>query len=365
MRRPTIERRRRPSNRRIALIVLAAVLGVLLVSLRGIAGFYTDYLWFKELGYTDVWRGLLLAKALPTIVFTVVFFLLILGNLIIADRLQPRFRPAGPEEELVEKYRQFIGPYAGRVRVAVAVFLAIVAASGLTSQWNAWILFRHRVPFGGKGDPQFAADIGFYVFTLPFLRFIFEWTFAALVLVLLVTSVAHYLNGGIRVQGPLQRVTPQVKAHLSVILGAMALLKAFGYVLQRFELNFATRGVVQGASYTDVKAELPALNMLIVISIAAALLLVANIFMRGWMLPIIAVGMWAVVSVVIGAVVPALVQNFRVKPNERSLERKYIQRNITSTQNAYNLSGVQVTPFTYQPNLDAGKVAAASDTVGN
>jgi uncharacterized membrane protein (UPF0182 family) len=129
-----------------------------------------------------VWRGLLLAKALPTAVFTVVFFLLILGNLIIADRLQPRFRPAGPEEELVERYRQFIGPYVGRVRVAVAVFLAIVAASGLTSQWDSWLLFRHRVPFGGPGDPQFGADIGFYVFTLPFLRFIFEWTFAALVI---------------------------------------------------------------------------------------------------------------------------------------------------------------------------------------
>src|SRR2546428_7612306 len=78
MRMPTIERRRRPSNRRIALIALAAVVVVLLVSLRGIAGFYTDYLWFKELGYTDVWRGLLVAKGLPTAVFTVVFFLLIL-----------------------------------------------------------------------------------------------------------------------------------------------------------------------------------------------------------------------------------------------------------------------------------------------
>ena len=303
MRMPTIERRR-PSNRRIALIALAAVLLVLLVSVRGIAGFYTDYLWFEELGYTDVWRGLLVAKALPTAVFTVVFFLLILGNLIIADRLQPRFRPAGPEEELVERYRQFIGPYAGRVRVAVAVFLAIVAASGLTSQWNAWILFRHRVSFGGAGDAQFGADIGFYVFTLPFLRFIFEWTFAALVIVLLVTAVAHYLNGGIRVQGPFQRVTPQVKAHLSVILGAMALLKAFGYWLQRFELNFSSRGAVHGASYTDVKAQLPALNMLIVISVAAALLFFVNRWLKGWVLPIIAVGLWSFVSVVIGRHLP-------------------------------------------------------------
>jgi uncharacterized membrane protein (UPF0182 family) len=365
MRMPTIERRRRPSNRRIALIVLAAVVVVLLVSLRGIAGFYTDYLWFKELGYTEVWRGLLMAKALPTTVFTVVFFLLILGNLIIADRLQPRFRPAGPEEELVERYRQFIGPYAGRVRVAVAAFLAVVAASGLTSQWNSWILFRNRVPFGGKGDPQFGADIGFYVFTLPFLRFIFEWTFAALVIVLLVTAVAHYLNGGIRVQGPLQRVTPQVKAHLSVILGAMALLKAFGYWLQRFELNFSTRGTVQGASYTDVKAQLPALNMLIVISVAAALLFFVNRWLKGWVLPIIAVGLWSFVSIVIGSIYPTIIQKASVEPNELQKESRYIQRNIDATRTAFGLNNVVVNDFGYKEDLSAPALQSNDKTISD
>jgi len=363
MRMPTIERRRRPSNRRIFLIALAAVLGVLLISLRGIAGFYTDYLWFSELGYTDVWRGLLLAKALPTTVFTVVFFLLILGNLIIADRLQPRFRPAGPEEEFVERYRQFIGPYAGRVRVGVAAFLAMVAASGLTSQWNAWILFRNSVKFGGPGDPQFGADIGFYVFTLPFLRYVFEWTFAALVIVLLVTSVAHYLNGGIRVQGPLQRVTPQVKAHLSVLLGAMALLKAFGYWLQRFELNFSTRGVVQGASYTDVKAQLPALNMLIIISIAAALLFFVNRWLKGWVLPIIAVGLWSFVSVIIGSIYPTIVQKASVEPNELQKESRYIQRNIDATRAAFGLKNVTVKDFGYKEDLTAGSIRANEGTI--
>ena len=358
MRIPTIERRRRPSNRRILLIVLAAVLVVLLVSLRGIAGFYTDYLWFKELGYTEVWRGLLVAKALPTAVFTVVFFLLILGNLIIADRLQPRFRPAGPEEELVERYRQFIGPYAGRVRLGVAAFLAVVAASGLTSQWNAWILFRHRVPFGGQGDPQFGADIGFYVFTLPFLRFIFEWTFAALVIVLLVTAVAHYLNGGIRVQGPLQRVTPQVKAHLSVLLGTMALLKAFGYWLQRFELNFSGRGTVEGASYTDVKAQLPALNMLIVISLAAAVLFFVNRWLKGWVLPIIAVGLWSFVSVVIGSIYPTIVQKASVEPNELQKESRYIQRNITATRAAFGLEKVELKDFAYKEDITGEDIRA-------
>ncbi|HEY3239529.1 MAG TPA: UPF0182 family protein, partial [Acidimicrobiia bacterium] len=76
---PTAEGRRRGLGaKRTWLVGLAAALLVLLVSLRGIAGFYTDYLWFKEIGFTEVWRGLLVAKALPAVVFTAAFFLLVL-----------------------------------------------------------------------------------------------------------------------------------------------------------------------------------------------------------------------------------------------------------------------------------------------
>jgi uncharacterized protein len=360
---PTTEGRRRGLGaRRTWLAGLGVAALILLVSLRGIAGFYTDFLWFKEIGYTEVWRGLLVAKALPAVVFTVAFFLLILGNLVIADRMAPRFRPAGPEEELVERYRQLIGPYAGRVRMAVAAFLALVAGGGLTNQWNEWVLFRNRVPFGAS-DAQFGTDIGFYVFTMPFLRFVFDWAFAALVIVLLVTAVAHYLNGGIRVQGPLQRVTPQVKAHLSVILGAMALLKAFGYWLERYELNFSARGVVQGASYTDVHAELPALNMLIVISVAAAALFLINIRLRGWVLPAIAVGLWAFVSLVIGTIYPAAVQRFSVEPNEFQKESRYIQRNIKATRAAFGLDRVSARNFDYKEDLQPADIEANEGTI--
>ena len=151
----------------------------------------------------------------------------------------------------------------------MSLFFALIAGIGVSSQWKQWVLFTHYQSFG-TSDPQFHKDIGFYVFQLPFLKFIAEWLFAGLVIVLLVTAVAHYLNGGIRFQSPFQRVTPQVKAHLSVILAVMALVKTAQYYLGRFELNFSTRGVVEGASYTDVKAQLPALNLLIFISIVAA-----------------------------------------------------------------------------------------------
>ena len=202
------------------------------------------------------------------------------------------------------------------------------------------MLFTHRVDFH-RTDPQFHKDIGFYVFQLPFIRFIIDWLFAGLVIVLLVTAVAYYLNGGIRFQSATQRVSPHVKAHLSVILAAMALVKTAEYYFGRFELNFSTGGAVDGAGYTQVKAELPALNLLIFISIVAAALFLWNIWRRGWVLPIIAVGLWGFVSIVVGTIYPAVVQQFRVKPNEYAKERPYIARNIRATRDAYNLSGDQ------------------------
>ncbi len=160
---------------------------------------------------------------------TAFFFGLLLANLTIADRIAPRFRPVGPEDEIVQKYREVVGPHAGKVRLAVALVFALFAGIGTRSQWNNWLLFSHGVKFQ-QTDPQFHRDIGFYVFQLPFIKFIFDWLFVAIIITLVVTLVFHYLNGGIRVQSTVQRVTPQVKAHISVLLGALALVKAVGAV---------------------------------------------------------------------------------------------------------------------------------------
>jgi uncharacterized membrane protein (UPF0182 family) len=341
-----------------------------LFSLRGLAGFYTDYLWFESLGQGRTWTGLLAARVAPALVFTVIFFAIMLLNLVIADRLAPQYRSLGPEDELLARYHEVAGHYQGRIRVGISLFFALIAGIGVSSQWKQWVLFTHAVSFGIK-DPQFHKDIGFYVFRLPFLKFISEWLFAGLVIVLLVTAVSHYLNGGIRFQTPFQRVTPQVKAHLSVILAVMALVKTVQYYLGRFELNVSTRGVVEGASYTDVHAHLPALNLLIFISIGAAALFIWNIRRRGWMLPVLAVGLWAFVSLVIGAIYPAAVQQFKVGPNEYEAEAKYIARNITATRNAFGLDVVQSNDFNWTSfsQLDANAtqtvVASNLDTISN
>ncbi|MGQ0830966.1 MAG: UPF0182 family membrane protein [Microthrixaceae bacterium] len=346
---------RSPGRGRAALVIGAVVLFVVIASLRGIAGFYTDYLWFDSLHLAGVWRGVLGAKIALAVIFTLAFFVLMWVNLVIADRLAPPFRPAGPEEEFIERYHEIIGGRTALVRGGVAILLALIAGPPVSGEWNSWLLFTNGGSFGVK-DPQFNTDIGFYVFKLPFLSFVTGWLFAALLIVLIVTAVAHYLNGGIRVSARHNRVTPQVKAHLSVLLGVLALVKAGGYWLQRFDLTVSTRGFVDGAGYTDVHAQLPAINLLLLISVASFALFIVNIWRRGWTLPILGVGLWALVAVVAGAIYPQFVQRIQVTPNEPDRERPYIKYNIAATREAIGLApeNIEVTPFAL--NTDKNKI---------
>jgi uncharacterized protein len=357
--------RRKNGRRGRTLIIVAVIVAfILLTSLRGIAGFYTDYLWFDSLGQTGVWRGILGAKLSLALIFMVGFFLLAWTNLLIADRIAPPYRVAGPEDELLERYHDIVDDRMGWLRIVICVLLAIIAGSGVSSEWNSWVLFTNGGDFGIE-DPQFHNDIGFYVFRLPFLSFVVDWLFASLLIVIIVTAVAHYLNGGIRVQPPSPRVTPQVKAHLSVLLAMLALVKTGDYWLQRFELTTSTRGIVDGASYTDVQAQLPALNLLVLISLCAAALFVVNIFRRGWTLPAVAVGLWMFVAVVAGGIYPQYVQRFQVQPNESARERPYIERNIEATRAALGLDDVTTQRFQPQTNAADVELAGAEPTVRN
>ena len=352
----------------IALLVAGGLL-VLLLSLRGIARFYTDYLWFDALGRTDVWGRVLLAKVALFFIFAIAFFVLIWINLLIVDRLAPKVRPPGPEEEMLGRYHAMVGGRTRLVRLAVSVLFSLLAASGVSSQWEEWLLFVNRKDFGIL-DPLFNTDIGFYVFRLPFLSFLVSWAFAAFMILLVVIGIAHYLNGGIRLQVPpgVQRVLPSVKVHMSAILAALALVKAADYWLARYELTVSGRGVVDGALYTDVKAKLPALYLLLLISLFAAVLLIVNLRRRGWVLPALAVGLWAFTALVMGNMYPAFVQRFQVDPNTTDRESVYTADNISATRAAYSLvpgTDVAVEIFDYKENPTSEQLRAAAPTLRN
>jgi uncharacterized membrane protein (UPF0182 family) len=342
------------------------VLIVLLISLRSLAGIYTDGLWFSSVGFHDVFSTLLVVKLGLFGVFGAIFFAVLWINLVVCDRIAGHDIVLAQEDELVRRYQQHVRPYAGRIYVALAFVLALIGASGTVGQWNNWILFRHGGSFGVT-DPQFHKDIGFYVFKLPFLTFVVDWTLAILIVTLAVSLVFHYLNGGIQPQRGIPRVRPPVKVHISVLLALVALTKAAGYVLQRWSMVNAQDGFVNGAGYTDVHARLPAQTLLIFVSIFAAAILLFNIRRQGWTLPVLAVGIWAFVALVVGIIYPALLQALRVNPAQSSLEAPYIQRNIEATRAAYNLNHVKVQPFPASNNFTAAQAQAPgpSSTISN
>ena len=345
--------------------VVAVVVVIFFVSLKGIAGFYTDYLWFEALDRASVWRRILGAKIALTLIFGGMFFVLMWLNLFLADRVAPTFRPAGPEEELLARYHDVVADRKGLVRTGVSALFALVASAGVSSHWEEWLLFTNRQDFGIT-DPQFDTDIGFYVFQLPFLSFVVGWAFAAFVIIFILTVVSHYLNGSIRVTAVAgSRATPNVKVHLSAILAVLAVIKAADYWLGRYELTVSDRGVVDGALYTDTKAQLPATYLLIAISLSAVVLLVINLRLRGWTMPVLAVGLWAFTAIVVGGLYPAFVQRFQVEPNETALEAEFTVRNIDATRFAFALDGIEQQKFDYTEELTADQLRANAATLAN
>jgi uncharacterized membrane protein (UPF0182 family) len=344
---------------------VVSALFVLMLSLRGIAGFWTDYLWFDALGHENVFVSVFGAQLVLVVLFTLLFFGLLYGNLTVADRLAPLIRPPGPEEDLLRGYHLVVGHRRGLVRLVLSGLFALIAGLGVSGRWQEWLLFTNAVDFGIT-DAQFGRDLGFYVFRLPFMSFVIGWLFATLIIVLVLTTIFHYINGGIRLQSVGERVQPQVKAHLSVLLGLIALVRAGDYWLARFELTTSDRGAVVGATYTDVNAQLPVMNLLILISLFAVVLLLVNIRRRGWVLPTLAVGLWAFVALVMGGIYPAVIQSLRVEPAESEKEELYIARNIEATRTAFGLDGITVVQLSdFDNTIDASDLRSNRGTVRN
>ncbi len=344
--------------------VIVAVVVVLLASMRTLAVIWTDQMWFSQGGYGQVFNTLMATKIGLGVVFGLIFFGLMWGNLMLTDRFGARDLGFDPEDDVVRRYQNAVRPYAGRIYAAVAVVTGFIAGLNASSQWQTWLLFIHRQSFG-QTDALFHKNVGFYVFTLPFVSFVVTWTLVSLFVVLVVTSVLHFFNGGIRATRHSPRVAPRVKAHLSVIGAGIAVMKALGYVIARWELVNSTNGVVQGAGYTDVHARMPAMTILIFLSLASALILLANVRSRGWSLPAVAVGLWAFVALIIGVLYPTFLQTFKVSPAQATLEAPYIARNIAATRQAFGLTNVQYHSFAAANSVPPAVLKADASTLAN
>lgn len=360
----SIPRPARPNKRGIVI----AVLIFLVVTAFASARFYTDVLWFKEIGFADVLWTSLRTQFFVGVAIGALTALIVWINLTVAARVSPSYRIprveiAGRPDPL-EQYREVIGPYLKWIRLAGALVVGLLAGLGASTAWQTVLLYLNRTPFGAN-DPQFNKDIGFYVFELPFLDQVGSWLWFAIIASLFVSIATYYFNGAIRPEAGWRGVTSGALAHVSVLLGALALVKSFQYYLGTYQLNFSPRGVVTGASYTDVHAQLPALRLLALISIISALLFIVNIFVRKLSLPLAAVGIWILTAFLAGTVWPFAVQRFSVEPQEPQREGPFIARNLEATREAFGLGEVATENFAANSALDATGVMNNEEVLQN
>jgi uncharacterized membrane protein (UPF0182 family) len=357
-----------PYARRRWPVVAIAVVVAAFILLSILSNFYIDILWYREVHLSPVFWTKIWAQAGLASAFFVTFFALLLVNLYVTRRLVPRVVALTPEQEIVERFRENIEPYLRWAIPVGAAVLSLFVGLAASGHWQEFLLWRSSggIVFGNP-EAVFHRDPAFYVFTLPWLKYLQGWLFGSLVGVTVIVGIGHFLQGGIRPQavGLSDKVDPQVRAHLSVLLGLVLLAKAWGYYLGRFDLLTSHRGVVHGASYTDVKAQLPALTFLTIVAVICALLFFVNARYRVWSLPIIAVGLLLLVSILLGTAYPAFIQQFRVGPNEQQYELRYIRRNIAGTRRAFALDRIRLEERPFESRVSTADIQDNETTVGN
>ncbi|MQB00034.1 MAG: hypothetical protein GEU78_07025 [Actinobacteria bacterium] len=351
--------RARPNLRALTIVVVLAILALLF----GSARFYTDVLWFNEVGFSSVLWTSIRVQFLVGFVAFLVTALFVIANLMIARRFAPPYLP-GLQRDPLEQVRAVIGNRLRLAHMAIGAFFGVLVAGTAAGAWQSVLLYGNRVDFG-EVDPQFSRDIGFYVFELPLYDTVLGIAWFVVMATLFASAAAHFFHGTVRPEARFSGVHPVALAHLSVLLGLLALIKAAQYRVGIYQLNFSDRGVVTGASYTDVNAQLNALQLLTIISIISALLFIANIWFRRLSLPLAAVAIWILTAVLAGGVWPWATQRFSVDPQEPQREAPYIARNIEATRDAFGLTDVESRSFAADPDLTGDQVESNRALIRN
>jgi uncharacterized protein len=344
------------------LLVLVAFLLVFFAG-PSIVRFYTDWLWFGEVGYQSVYSTMLRSQGtLFTITFAAMVVWLIL-NLRIAVRSLSDARPMFTTREGLEVAlpgRRQLGALAN----AGAVILALLVGFYAAGEWNLWMAWRHAVPFG-EVDPILGRDISFYVFTLPFLQFVRGLLQGAVVIAAITSGVLYFLSGSLISSFPASFTMSQTaRRHLSILAAAFLLLLAFGAWLHRAEYLIPSGGAIAGASYADVYGRMPATLVLMAVAVAGAgLAIMQALTPRRWPIPV-AVALYLVASVG-GEIYSTMLQRFVVAPNEQARETPFIQHNIAATRRAFGLDTVEQRQITGDARLTREDIERNATTLQN
>ncbi|MCE5196054.1 MAG: UPF0182 family protein [Negativicutes bacterium] len=348
------------------LLWLLAVLFLLVGSTGTLAYYFTEWQWFRSLDYQQVFTTILFSKISIGVAAAVLTFLFVFLNL---KWLQKWLARAVPEDNNEPEVIQvdFSGQRQ-RVQNNFSEWGRVIARSPLLS----WIIFLFSAVVGisnglafaahwlaiqsyfkqtayGVTDPIFNKDISFYLFSLPIYELVLQVLFGLVLFLFAICAFFYFSNGGFR-RAPLDR---RPYTHLG-ILGAIAfLLQGGNFLMSMYNLVYSPKGVAFGASYTDVHVTLPALYVCMGLSVFSALLMLSQIVKPRLKTAWVPLAMVALVAVLGESIVPALIQNLQVNPNEFTMEEEYLNYNIAYTRMAYDLDNTNEINFPIANNSTA------------
>lgn len=342
-----------PGNPRRLLWIFLPLL--LLLFFNRIVHFYTDFIWYQSLDLASVFYTRIYASLGIFIGSALLFWLFLAVNVFIARRVEP----LGLVDTPIDQVARLFGVSVTPIVLLVGAVLAVLIGTNISTVWEELLIYLYQEPFG-LIDPIFGRDASFFMFTLPIWQIARNWMLLTTVITLLATA----LVSGVGWRGWDMR--RGVLIHLGVLGALILILVAWQYRLNAYQLVYSSRGAVFGAGYTDIHAQLPAYNILTVVTlIAAALLVIVTILRSGWRAMGGVLAVWFAVSFLASSVYPGLVQRFQVDPNELNLERPYIEHNIAFTRSAFDLDSIETQDYDVAQQLTADVLLSEPETVTN
>ena len=357
-----------PRRRRGGLIFLIAIIAVIVLGSRTALSYWVDLLWFKSLGYGDVfWK----ARGLQWGIFAgfaALTFLILFG---VFSALKRAHRDDLPSDHTVfiagQEVKLSLKPVLRIISIGGSLIVAVITGGAMAAQWQTLALWWYAPQTAGAmADPIFGKPLGFYLFTLPAWQLIVGWLLTLSVIACLLAAVFLVVAGGSRaLTGDRRSLSELPWRGLSIAAAFLLLIVAMRVYLSRFEQLFEHHTIFDGVTYTDAHVTLTGLLVVCVALVLGAVIAAAGgLFApRGrWLIASVAP---AVLCYAVVGLVGWYVSSFLVKPNELIREQPYIVHNIEMTQQAYGLDRFLLRQFPAETTVDATDPANNQLTLQN
>jgi uncharacterized membrane protein (UPF0182 family) len=359
---------RQPPRRRRRFFILLVAVAAILFGGRAALSYWVDLLWFRSLGYGDVfWKTWALQYGVFA-VFAAATFLILYGAFLVLKRAHQADLPT--DHQIVfagQPVNLSVEPALRLIAFCASLAVAGVTGAAMMDEWPTlalWWYAPHTV--SSVVDPIFGTPLNFFLFTLPAWQVIVNWLLTLSVitcilagLFLLVTSGARALNKG------RSSYAPSPWQGLSITISLFLLILAINVYVDRFSRLFEHHTIFEGVTYTDAHVMLTGLLVVCAALILGGAIAAVNAVRqpRGRVL-VVAIIPAAVCYGVLG-VVGWYVSNFVVKPNELVREQPYIAHNIEMTRQAYGLDRFLQREFPAETTVEAVDPANNQATLQN